>query len=162
MDYIKSLVTPTPKAQSGRKVWSLDLTQVWLPFFTATNATGDTNIPASAIGAPLRLSYDKTGQPRFSQAGRPVIRVAKELADSVKMVRDNFTANLIAYAGKVADEKPDAIASVIQSAKIAGEPIQRYDNAQLSRAMLARQKEAEEAQAEEEAKTGKEAELVTA
>ena len=44
-NYIKSLVTPTTKQPQGRKVWSIDLQQVWLPFFTATNTMGDTAIP---------------------------------------------------------------------------------------------------------------------
>ena len=75
-----------------------------MPFFTATNAMGDTAIPAGAIGCPLRLGYDKAGAVRFSPNGRPVVKVAKELADSVRMVKDNFTANLLAYAGNVIKE----------------------------------------------------------
>ena len=69
-NYIKSLVTPNTKQPQGRKVWSIDLQQVWLPFFTATNTMGDTAIPSEAIGCPLRLGYDKAGQVRFSQAGK--------------------------------------------------------------------------------------------
>lgn len=69
-NYIKSLLTPATKAPQGRKAWSIDLQQIWLPFFTATNAMGDTAIPSQAIGCPLRLAYDKAGQVRFSQAVR--------------------------------------------------------------------------------------------
>lgn len=70
---------------------------------------GDTAIPSAAIGCPLRLGYDKAGQVRFSTAGRPVIRVAKEISDGVKMLRDNFTANLISYTEQVAKETPEPI-----------------------------------------------------
>ena len=43
--YIKQLVTPQAKsANTARKVWSIDLEPVWLPFFTATNTMGDTAI----------------------------------------------------------------------------------------------------------------------
>ena len=60
--YIKALVTPQAKqAGNSRKVWSVDLETVWLPFFTATNTQGDTAIPSEALGAPLRLGYNKDG-----------------------------------------------------------------------------------------------------
>ena len=36
-NYIKSLLAPNTKKPQGRKVWSIDLETVWLPFFTATN-----------------------------------------------------------------------------------------------------------------------------
>ena len=108
MTYIKALVTPqAKKAGTSRRVWSIDLETVWLPFFTATNTMGDTAIPHEALGAPLRLGYNKDGTVKFSLAGRPVIRVAKELSDSVRMVRDNFTASLSDYANGVIMENPD-------------------------------------------------------
>ena len=100
-NYIKSLLMPSIRKPQGRRVWSIDLEQVWLPFFLATNTMGDTAIPSEAIGCPLRLGYDKTGAVRFTQAGRPVVRVAKDIGDSVRLVRDNFTANLLNYAGSV-------------------------------------------------------------
>ena len=106
-NYIKSLLAPNTKKPQGRKVWSIDLETVWLPFFTATNTMGDTAIPSDALGCPMRLAYDKSGAVRFSQSGRPVVRVAKELSDNVQLVRDNFTANLINYAGEVMTEHPN-------------------------------------------------------
>ena len=151
-NYIKSLVTPTTKQPQGRKVWSIDLQQVWLPFFTATNTMGDTAIPSDAIGCPLRLGYDKAGQVRFSQAGRPVIRVAKEIADNVKLVRDNFTANLLNYAGGVMRDNAEGYKAQIETAKKAGEPIYQHDKNQLSNALKARAEAEAKAQAEALAK----------
>ena len=133
--YIKSLLTPTAKAPAGRKVWSIDLQAVWLPFFTATNAMGDTAIPAGALGCPLRLGYDKAGAVRFTPAGRPVVKVAKELADSVRMVKDNFTANLLAYAGNVIKEHGDQYKAIVQSATVAGESLFQTDKANLEAAI---------------------------
>ena len=156
-NYIKSLVTPTTKQPQGRKVWSIDLQQVWLPFFTATNTMGDTAIPSDAIGCPLRLGYDKAGQVRFSQAGRPVIRVAKELADNVKMVRDNFTANLINYAGSVMRDNAQGYKAQLETAKKAGEPVYQHDKNQLSNALKARAEAEAEAVAEAVAKAEREA-----
>ena len=161
-NYIKSLLTPTTKQPQGRKVWSIDLQQVWLPFFTATNTMGDTAIPSEAIGCPLRLGYDKAGQVRFSQAGRPVIRVAKEIADNVKLVRDNFTANLLNYAGSVMRDNAEGYKAQIETAKKAGEPIYQHDKNQLSNALKARAEAEAKAQAEalakeEEAETEAEA-----
>jgi hypothetical protein len=151
-NYIKSLLTPTTKQPQGRKVWSIDLQQVWLPFFTATNTMGDTAIPSEAIGCPLRLGYDKAGQVRFSQAGRPVIRVAKEIADNVKLVRDNFTANLLNYAGSVMRDNAEGYKAQIETAKKAGEPIYQHDKNQLSNALKARAEAEAKAQAEALAK----------
>lgn len=147
--YIQSLLAPTTKQPQGRRVWSIDLEAVWLKFFTATNAMGDTAIPSAAIGAPLRLAYDKTGDVRFSQAGRPVIRVAKEIADSVRLVRENFTANLLNYAGSVMRDNEAGYKAQVELAQKAGLPIAQYDNHQLSTALEARARaEAEAVKAE--------------
>ncbi len=153
--YIKSLVTPnTTKKPQGRKVWSIDLETVWLPFFTATNTMGDTAIPSEAIGCPMRLAYDKAGAVRFSQNGKPVIRVAKEVSDSVKMVRDNFVANLMQYSGEVMTQHSEEYSNQLALAEKMGKPIAQHDNAELTKAL--------EAIAEAEAEAIKEAEAITA
>ena len=159
-NYIKSLLTPTTKQPQGRRVWSIDLQQVWLPFFTATNTMGDTAIPSQAIGCPLRLGYDKAGAVRFSQAGRPVIRVAKEIGDNIRLVRDNFTANLLNYAGAVIRDNADSYKAQVELARKAGEPIYQHDKSQLHLALVAKaEAEAEAiAKCEAEAKAKVEAE----
>ncbi len=60
-NYIQSLLKPTAKRPQGRKVWSIDLEAVWLPFFTATNVMGDSQLPGEALGAPIRLAYGEDG-----------------------------------------------------------------------------------------------------
>ena len=64
--YIAALLQPQSSKPTGRKVWSIDLETVWLPFFTATNVTKATAIPADALGAPLRLQYEDDGEVKFS------------------------------------------------------------------------------------------------
>ena len=150
-NYIKSLLTPTTKQPQGRRVWSIDLQQVWLPFFTATNTMGDTAIPSQAIGCPLRLGYDKAGAVRFSQAGRPVIRVAKEIGDNIRLVRDNFTTNLLNYAGAVIRDNADSYKAQVELARKAGEPIYQHDKNQLDLALKAKVEAEAKAQAEAEA-----------
>ena len=137
-NYIKSLLTPNTKKPQGRKVWSIDLETVWIPFFTATNTVGDTAIPSEALGCPMRLAYDKTGAVRFSQTGRPVVRVAKELSDNVRLVRDNFTANLISFAGEVMTDHPDEYKAQLAQSNKAGLPIAKHDSQELSKALEAR------------------------
>ena len=159
-NYIKSLLTPTAKQEQSRKVWSIDLEHIWLPFFTATNTMGDTAIPIDALGCPLRLGYDKAGAVRFSQAGRPVVRVAKELADSVRLVRDNFTANILNYTGSVIRDNEDGYKAQIALARKAGEPIIQHDKSQLSHALIAQAEAVAKAQAEAIAKAEAEAEAV--
>ena len=60
-NYIRSLLMPNGNKPRGRRVWSIDLESVWLPFLTATNTVGDTAIPVDALGAPLRLAYNAVG-----------------------------------------------------------------------------------------------------
>ena len=93
-NYIKNLLKPTANKATSRKVWSIDLETVWLPFFTATNAMGDTAIPSDALGAPLRLAYNQDSSVKFSKSGKPIIKVAKDISDNVKMVRENFVISL--------------------------------------------------------------------
>ena len=158
-NYIKNLLIPTAKRPNGRKAWSIDLEQVWLPFFTATNTMGDTAIPSAAIGCPLRLGYDKTGAVRFSQSGRPLVKIAKELADNVRLVRDNFTANLLSYAGSVIKENGEGYKAQVEASRKAGEPIYQHDKLQLGLAIAKAQAEAE-AKAQAEAETKAQAEAV--
>ena len=136
-------MTPRTKQPQGRKVWSIDLQTVWLPFFTATNAMGDTAIPSAALGCPLRLGYDKAGAVRFTPVGRPVIRVAKEISDGVRVVRDNVTANLLSYAGEVQTEHAEEYNAQLQAAVKAGEPIFQHDKAELDKATTLTRAEAE-------------------
>jgi septum formation inhibitor MinC len=96
---------------------------------------GDTAIPVDVLGAPLRLAYNADGSVKFSKTGRPVTKVAKEVADSVRLVRDNFTAGLVAYAGSVIADKPEDYKAQVEQAREAGEPIIAKDRANLDKAI---------------------------
>ena len=72
---------------------------------------------------------------RFSQSGRPVVRVAKELSDNVRLVRDNFTANLVNFAGEVMRDNPDEYKTQLEQANRAGLPIAQHDSKALSKAL---------------------------
>jgi hypothetical protein len=161
-NYIKALLLPTngnkPRA---RRVWGIDLETIWLPFFTATNTTGDTAIPADALGAPLRLGYNADGSVKFSKTGRPVTKVAKDIADSVRLVKDNFTAGLMAYANGVITDNPDGYKAQLELAREAGQPIHDKDSVNLSKAMAEAMAQSVE-EAERKAKRGRKAVAVTA
>jgi hypothetical protein len=45
---------------------------------------GDTAIPHEALGAPMRLVYNQDGSVKFSKAGKPVVKVAKDISDNVR------------------------------------------------------------------------------
>ncbi len=125
--YVSALLQPIPGRSSDRRVWSIPLAGVWCPFFTATNAAGETAIPAEALGNPLRLALEKDGTPKFSTSGRPVFRVAKEVADQVRIVKDNFVAGLMAYTESVAKGMPAQFKSQVEAALKAGEPLAQKD-----------------------------------
>jgi len=154
-NYIKSLLMPNGRKPAGRKAWSIDLETIWIPFFTATNTVGDTHLPPDALGCPLRLAYNADGSVRFSKTGRPIAKVAKDLADTIRMVRDNFSAGLLGYTEKVIGADKAGYKAQVELARKAGEPIIAKDRANLDRAMTLAVEEAvakAEAEAEAEAK----------
>jgi len=134
---IDSLLKPITKKQAGKKVWSIDLETVWLPFFTSTNVEGKTEIAPDVLGMPLRLQYDKSGAVRFSQSGKPVIRVAKELSDNVNMVKANFEQSLITHANTVKMDKPSEYKSACELSVKMGTPIAKHDREELTKAVMA-------------------------
>jgi len=151
-NYIKALLIPNGHKPKGRKVWSIDLETVWLPFYTATNTMGETHLSPDALGAPLRLAFDADGSVKFSKTGRPVVKVAKELSDNIRLVRENFSASLISYANGVIAENPEGYKQQVEVARQAGEPIVRKDNDRLQQA-IAKRVEEELAKAKAEAET---------
>jgi len=161
-NYIKALLIPNGKKPTARRVWGIDLETIWLPFFTATNTMGDTAIPSDALGCPLRLGYNADGSVKFSKTGRPVTKVVKDLADSVKLVKDNFSAGLVAYASGVSTENPDGYKAQLDMAREAGQPIHDKDSHNLSKAMAEAVAEAVEQAQEKATKRGKRAVAVTA
>ena len=133
--YIKSLLRPNGSKPRGRKVWSVDLESIWLPFFNASNAMGDTAIAHETLGAPLRLAYEHDGSVRFSPTtGKPVIRVASDLQANIKLVRENFVAGLTAYTHEVFSENPDAYREQVEASQLAGKAIIEVDRLALESA----------------------------
>jgi len=147
--HISALLQPTASKPTGRKVWSIDLETVWIPFFLATNTTKATAIPSDALGAPMRLAYDKDGEVKFTKSGRPSMKVATEVAAQVKTVRENFVANLQSFTGKVRTQEKDAFKTEVEAAQKAAEPIAQKMDDDLTMAYLRLQEKAEcEAQAQ--------------
>ena len=151
--YISALVKPLPGRGSDRRAWSIPLAGVWLPFFTATNTAGETAIEAEALGAPLRLQYEKDGTPKFSQNGKPVIRIVKELADQIRIVRENFMAGLVSYAQTVQKAMPNEFKAQVEVAQTAGLAITTKDTAALTAYFEVLKGKAAADQAEAEAET---------
>ena len=156
--YIKQLLRPNGSKRQGRRVWSIDLETVWLPFFHATNVMGDTAIPADALGSPIRLAFDKDGAVKFSRTGRPVTRVVKDITQTVTLVRENMVANLQDYTAQVAEAKANAYKASITQAVKAGKPIMEKDKQELDKAIQAQMEQAlREAEAQPQPEQEKEA-----
>lgn len=100
---------------------------VWVPFFTATNAMGDTNISHETLGAPIRLGLQKDGSVRFTQTGRPSMRIAPELSTQIRVVRENFVASLQSYTGTVIEEHTAAYRTQVERNQNAGSPMLAQD-----------------------------------
>jgi len=164
--WVISGLTPTAKPPTGRRVWSIDMETVWLPFFTATNTMGDTptTIPDEALGCPIRLAYEKDGSVKFSKTGKPVSKVAKPIADGVTLMRQEYIARLMGYTNKVVRERQEDYATQIKRSAEAGQPLKDHDREELNKSiMLQMEEEARQALAEKVAKqlAEEEAEKVT-
>jgi len=143
--YIATLLQPTASKPTGRRVWSIDLEMVWIPLFLATNTVKATAIPHEALGAPLRLAYDKDGEVKFTKSGRPSLKVATEVAAQVRIVRENFVANLQSFTGKVMSQEKDAYKAEVEAAQKAAQPIVQKMDDDLTMAALRLQEKAEAA-----------------
>lgn len=152
--YIKQLLMPNGNKRQGRRVWSIDLETVWLPFFHATNVMGDTAIPAEALGCPIRLVSDKDGAVKFSKSGRPVTKVAKEIGQTVTLVRENMVATLQNFTHQVVEGKASEYKASVSTALKAGQPIIAKDKLDLDKAIKAQIEQAlREAEASREAES---------
>jgi hypothetical protein len=143
--YIKALLAPTGNSRTSRRAWSIDVESVWVPFFTATNVMGETNLPDDVLGAPIRLAKGKDGEVRFTQSGRPVMRVHPELNALVGVVRENFVAGLQSYVGSVQNERPDAYGVQVAKQQAAGHLIVEADQLEFLEAVEKQRLEAEAA-----------------
>ncbi|GAJ20770.1 unnamed protein product [marine sediment metagenome] len=63
------------------------------------------------------------------------MRVARDIADNVRLIKDNFTANLLDYASEVMDDMPDQFQAQLDKAQKAGAPIIQRDNRSLDKAV---------------------------
>jgi hypothetical protein len=140
--YIKALVQPTTQKPAARKVWSVGLEEVWLPFFTATNVLGTTRISKEALGAPLRLQREKDGTPRFSQNGKPAIRVNAELNTQIRFVRENMVMSWMNFAGNVQEAHPEEYKAEVEACQKAGRPIIEKDATDIEAAIVEAEKKA--------------------
>ena len=106
---LTQLTTPRPTKPQDRKVWGLGLEAIWLPFLTATNVDGTTNISPDALGAPVRLARQRaTGAIRRRADGSAATQVVTEISASVRLIRDNFGSGLQAYSAASAKAHPEA------------------------------------------------------
>ena len=126
-NYVSALLMPHAESKSDRRVWSVPLLGVWVPFFTATNTAGETDIAADVLGAPIRLQKNQDGTPKFSKNGKPVLRTVKELSDQIRLVRDNFTFGLMAYTENIRKTMPAEYKAQVEAAENAGAPITKGD-----------------------------------
>ena len=144
----QATLAPSSKAVS-RKAWGIDVSTVWLPYFTAAKTVGavdDVDLPDDALGAPFRLRRDKdTNEVRFSASGRPMFYVAPELNTLVNRARDNYVSSLIQQTAVVQEESPELFSAQIERQYKASAPILAAEDTDLA---VATQKQQEAAMAE--------------
>lgn len=145
----QAMLAPTSKTVS-RKAWGIDVSTIWLPYFTAARTIGavdEGELPDAALGAPFRLRRDKdTNEVKFSQSGRPMFTIAPQLNDLVNRARDNYIAGLMMETRVVMDEAGDAYSAQVERQYRAGQPINDKEQFDLAQAELTRQEMAEAAE----------------
>ena len=129
---ISSLIKPCPKAEGDKRAWSIPVFGVWVPFYTAKNATGEAHISHEALGAPVRLAKDGDGSIKFTKSGRPALKLVKELADQVRIVKDNLVASLVTDTQNIRQAMPDAYKAQVEANQKAGEAIYRLEQMTLT------------------------------
>ena len=138
--HFQAMLAPTSKSVS-RKAWGIDVSTVWLPYFTAARVTGaihDLELSDADLGAPFRLRRDKdTGEVKFSQSGRPMFSVTPNLNDMVNRARENYIAGLHQVTRAVMDENPDSFKAQVERQQRAGDPIITSQNSALELAVMA-------------------------
>lgn len=136
----QAMLAPTSKAVS-RKAWGIDVSTVWLPYFTAAKVTGavhDIELSDADLGAPFRLRRDKdTGEVMFSKSGRPMFSIPTNLNDMVNRARDNYIAGLHQATRATMDENPDGYKAQVERQQRAGDPIVAQQSHDLELAALA-------------------------
>ena len=136
----QAMLAPTSKSVS-RKAWGIDVSTVWLPYFTAAKVSGaihDAELPDADLGAPFRLRRDNdTGEVKFSQSGRPMFSIPTNLNDMVNRARENYIAGLNQITQATVEENPDAYKAQVERQRRAGEPIIANQNSDLELAALA-------------------------
>lgn len=150
--HITALLQPISSKGVDRKAWSVGVYGVWVPFFTATNTAGETNLSPETLGAPVVLARDADGDIKFSKSGRPVLRVVKELSQHITLVRENFIAGLLGYTESVRKSDPAGYKAQVERAQKAGEPLIARDRADLD-TLVAMMKGQAEAKPQAEAVT---------
>ena len=137
----QAMLAPTSTAVS-RKAWGIDVSTIWLPYFTAARTIGavdEGELHDAALGAPFRLRRDKdTNEVKFSQSGRPMFAVAPELNGMVNRARDNYIAGLLMQTRAVMDESGEAYSAQVERQQKAGQPINDKEGFDLELAELAR------------------------
>ena len=136
----QAMLAPTSKPVS-RKAWGIDVSTIWLPYFTAAKTIGavdDVDLPDEDLGAPFRLRRDrKTNEVRFSDNGRPMFTIATNLNVMVNRARDNYIAGLMMQTRAVMDEVPDAYKAQVERQYTAGTPVIAKEDTDLAEATAA-------------------------
>jgi hypothetical protein len=135
--YIATLVKPTSGKANEKRAWNIGVHTDWLPFFTATNLMGATFLPAEALGCPIRLSVGKDGVVKMGANGVPKTVICKEIRGAIAGVQANFIANLRSFTAEVKDTKTEAYASLVESCRVAGQPVAEKQNAMAMEAIKA-------------------------
>ena len=128
---IHTLMKPSPYKVKDRSVWSLPLNGLWIPFFTATNATGESHIDSGALGCPMRLSVDKDGVPKLKDDGSARYQVDKDISNAAKMVKGNFAFGLMSFTETVKKTHAEQYKAQVEAAQTEGAKVLEHDDTTL-------------------------------
>lgn len=77
-----------------KKVWSIGLETVLIPYLTASNAIGATCIDGDVLGCPVRIARNADGTPKLNKSGKLVTSVHKDIRVQVANMREAYIAQL--------------------------------------------------------------------
>ena len=128
---IHSLMKQSPDKAKDRSVWGLPLNGLWIPFLTATNTVGESNIDSGSLGCPLRLSVDKDGVPKLKDDGSARYQLDKTISKAVNGVKDNIAFGLMAFTATIQKTHAEEYKAQVEAAHKAGDAIREHEDTTL-------------------------------
>lgn len=146
------------KKPVDKKVWSIGLETVLIPYLTASNAIGATCLNGDVLGCPVRIARNEDGTPKLNKSGKLVTSVHKQIRTQVANMRDAYIAQLRNATRFVQSTETEAYNNQVKIANRMGAEAMQSERSLIAKYEAIKAEAEAEATAEAETKATAEAE----